>query len=58
MFGIKGIQVKTFDVQNKQPDEVNEFLTEYDGNIIDIRTEQLMYGVTRYIIIYRAVESV
>jgi hypothetical protein len=56
MYGITGIQMKVIDVHGTDAMDVNLFLEEYDGNIIDIRTEQMLYGVTRYVIIYKAKE--
>lgn len=60
MFGITGIQVKIIDIYKNDMSgetDLNLFLDEYDGNIIDIRTEQMMYGVTRFAIIYKAKEN-
>lgn len=57
MYGIKGIQIKVIDVQGTDVWEVNDFLDEYDGNIIAINPEQMLYGVTRYIITYKAKED-
>lgn len=62
MFGVTGIQVKIIDIYKNDMDgnnitDLNLFLEEYDGNIIDIRTEQMVYGVTRFAIIYKAKEN-
>ena len=60
MFGITGIQVKIIDIYKNDMSgetDLNLFLDEYNGNIIDIRTEQMMYGVTRFAIIYKAKEN-
>lgn len=55
-YGITGIQMKVIDVHGTDAMDVNLFLEEYDGNIIAIQTEQMLYGVTRYVIIYKAKE--
>lgn len=57
MLGIKGIQIKTFDLKCDEINIVNDFLMEYDGSIIDIQVAQMLYGVTRYVIVYKAKEE-
>lgn len=57
MINIKGIQIKSFEVDHDNVDEVNMFLEEYDGNIIDIKIIPLLYGKSRYVVIYRGIES-
>lgn len=57
IYGITGIQVEAIDVQGTDMTEVNLFLEEYDGNIISIQPNQMLYGVTRYIIVYKAKED-
>lgn len=57
MLGIKGIQIKTFDLKHDEINIVNDFLMEYDGSIIDIQVAQMLYGVTRYVIVYKAKEE-
>lgn len=54
--GIIGIQVKTINVIGNNNEEVNEFLEEYDGYIIDIKIipSPNMCDVIKYIIIYQA----
>lgn len=56
MLNIKGIQVKAIEVNKNDVSEVNEFLVEYDGNIIDIQIIPMMYGISRFVITYKAVD--
>ena len=53
IFGIKGIHVKAIETASENATEVNEFLAAHDGNIIDIQVHAMLYGVTKYIIVYR-----
>lgn len=58
IFGITGLRVavidaKLSDTDGRNLDEVNSFMAEHDGNIVEIKTAQMMYGVTRFIITYR-----
>lgn len=55
MLHITGIQVKAIEVNKNDVSEVNEFLAEYDGNIIDIQIIPMMYGISRFVITYKAV---
>ena len=57
MLGIKGIQVKVIDCDHTRVDELNSFLREYDGFIIDIKTVEMLYGRTRYVVIYKEFED-
>lgn len=60
IFGITGIQVKSIYVDETRLGAlapVNDFLDEYDGNIIDIKPLDLGNGCTRYVIIYKAVSD-
>ena len=54
--GIIGIQIKTIQVIGNNDREVNEFLEEYDGYIIDIQIipSTKLCDVIKYIIIYQA----
>jgi len=54
VYGITGIQVKIIEVTNTDAEELNGFIAEYDGNIIDIQTVGMMYGVCKFIITYKA----
>lgn len=51
-----GTQVKMIDIQGTNADELNDFLIEYEGFILDIKPMGLMHGLTRYVIIYKAFE--
>lgn len=53
LYGITDIRVSIIEAPHDQITEVNAFLKAHDGNIIDIRTEEMLYGVTKYIIIYK-----
>lgn len=37
MYGLLGLQVKRFSPSLAMVDKVNEFLKEYDGNIVDVQ---------------------
>lgn len=54
--GITGIRTKIIEVEGVNTDELNNFLEEYDGYIIDIQTVGMLYGWCKFIIIYKAVE--
>ena len=56
MYGITGIKVKFFVCQNTNADELNDFLEEYDGNIIDIQYQQNNFAVKQVMVVYKAVE--
>ena len=57
IFGITGIRTKAFEVNKNDTSEVNAFLNEYDGNIIDIQIIPLFQGYSRWMVIYKAVED-
>lgn len=57
VFGTTNIRVRAIETQGTDMSEVNDFLAEYDGNIIDIQTVGMLYGVTKFIIIYRYAEE-
>lgn len=57
IYGITGIKVKIIEVNGKETKELDDFLAEYDGNIIDIQTVGMMYGVCKFIITYKEVED-
>ena len=57
MFGIHGIMVKVIDCKDDDVKDLNQFLDEYDGNIIDIKTVPMLYGITRYVVIYKGVNA-
>ena len=52
MFGITGIRVKAIEVDKDDLTEVNKFLEEYDEKVIDIQIIQMMYGKSRFVIVY------
>lgn len=54
--GITGIRTKIIEVEGVNTDELNDFLEEYDGYIIDIQTVGMLHGWCKFIIIYKAVE--
>ena len=56
MFGITGIRIKIIEATHEDSSKINEFLDEYDGNIIDIKTADMLYGVTKFIIVYKVKE--
>ena len=58
VFGITGIRVKAIEVNKNNVAEVNEFLDEYDGNIIDVQIIPMLQGVSRFVIVYKAVEDI
>lgn len=57
LYGIKGLRIKTFVVEQDEDVELNTFFEEYDGNIINIQTVNLMMGLMKYIIVYKATED-
>ena len=54
VFGITGIRVKFFSFNNNA-DELNDFLDEYDGNIIDLQYQQYS-SIRQVMVVYKAVE--
>lgn len=56
VFGITGIRVKAIEVNKNDVKEVNEFLDEYDGYIIDVQIIPMFQGMSRFVIVYKAVE--
>ena len=57
LYGITGIAVKAIETCENDMDEVNSFLAEYDGNIINIQPVPMLYGWTRFVITYKARED-
>ena len=53
IFGTTNIRVHAIEAHGIDMSEVNEFLSAFDGNIIDIQTVGMLYGVTKFIIVYR-----
>lgn len=56
MYGITGIKVKFFVCQNGDANELNNFLEEYDGNIIDIQYQQNNFAVKQVMVVYKGIE--
>ena len=56
MYGITRIQTKAILVNMNDLSEVNGFLREYDGNIINIQFIPMLQGFSRCIIIYKAMD--
>lgn len=54
LFGITNIHVKAIEVSRNEMEEVNKFLEEHDGDIIDLQVMPMLYGMSRFIIIYKA----
>lgn len=55
--GITGIRTKIIEVEGTHTEELNDFLEEYNGYIIDIQTVGMLYGLCKFIIIYKAEET-
>lgn len=53
IYGITNIRIAAIEALHDHLSEVNEFLKAHDGNIIDIRTGDMLYGMTKYIFIYK-----
>lgn len=47
------IQVKIIEVTHDNTEELNEFLLKHKGNIIDIQTVGMMYGICKFVIMYK-----
>ena len=57
LYGITDIAVRAIRTEMTDMSPVNSFLEEYDGNIIDIQALPMLYGVTEFIITYKAKEN-
>ena len=58
MFGITGIKVKFFSCFDKKDlDELNNFLCEYDGNIIDIQYQKSDVLLDSIMVVYKAFDK-
>ena len=54
MYGIKGIKVKLFDfIKSNNLNELNDFLNEHDGNIIDIQYQ--CNNCYRIMVVYKTI---
>lgn len=56
LLGTIGIRTKIIEVEGDNAREVNDFLEEYDGYIIDVQTVGMLYGWCKFVILYKAVE--
>ena len=56
MYGITGIKVKFFICKEEDVDKLNNFLEEYDGNIIDIQYQQNNFAVKQVMVVYKGIE--
>lgn len=52
IYGITGIRVKFFVCEDKSTNELNNFLEEHDGNIIDIQYQQNDFAVKQVMVVY------
>ena len=57
IYGITGIKVKIIEVTANLTRELDDFIEKHDGNIIDIQTIGMMYGVCKFVIVYKATED-
>lgn len=57
IYGITNIRAKAFEVNKNDVAEVNKFLAEHDGDIIDIQIIPMFQGYSRWMVIYKAIES-
>lgn len=56
VFGITNIRAKAFEVNKNDTSEVNAFLEEHDGEIIDIQIIPMFQGYSRWIVVYHETE--
>ena len=57
LYGLTNIMVKVIDCKGDDVGELNKFLDEYNGNVVEIQTVGMLYGITRYVVIYKAMED-
>lgn len=57
LYGITGLWVKVIDCKGDEVGELNRFLDEYNGNIVEIQTVPMAYGITRYVVIHKAFDE-
>ena len=57
LYGMTGIEVKIIEVYGNEVEELNNFLKEYNGNIIDVQTIGMFNGFVKFIIMYKATED-
>ena len=55
LYGLTNLMVKVIDCEGDDVGELNKFLDEYNGNVVEIQAQQMMYGITRYIVIFKAI---
>ena len=56
LFGLTGIQVRAFEISHEDMSAVNDFLREYDGNVIDVQVVPMAMGLSKVVVVYKAVE--
>ena len=57
IYGLKGLQIKAFEINHADTDSVNAFLSEYDGNIVSVDYSAMALGMTKVIVLYKATED-
>lgn len=57
LYGMTGIEVKIIEVYGNEVEELNNFLKEYDGNIIDVQAIGMFNGFAKFVIMYKATEN-
>lgn len=53
LYGLTNLLVKVIDCKGDNVEELNRFLYEYNGSIVEIQTVAMMDGLTRYVVIYK-----
>lgn len=58
-YGLNSVRVKLFEIEKDDihAKELNKFLAEYDMNIIDIKPMPMLYGITKVMVVYKAIED-
>lgn len=57
LLGTKNIRTAAIEVNKNDLTEVNQFLNEHDGHVIDIQIIPMFQGMSRFIIIYQNTEA-
>ena len=52
-YGTTNMQIKVFEVEHDDVDDLNKFLTAFSSKIIDVQTHAMSYGYTKFIIVYQ-----
>lgn len=51
--GIHGLHVHTFEIEKEGiSEELDMFLRQHGGNVLDIQSHVMAYGVTKIIVVY------